>query len=161
MARPNKPSAIKKAEGNPGKRALNSLEPEPDYLDDLAAPAHLSDPAKLIWGELASPLRRTKLLTIVDRDLLALTCTALSQYRHASAKIADILTLSDDADNKQTTLQYWMVIQSMSYKQAIKGLTEFGCSPRARTAIQLQAQTDMFKDLSKPNNSNGIGKYIN
>lgn len=160
MARPNKPSALKKAEGNPGKRALNSLEPTPEYLDDLAPPAHLPESAKVIWNELAPPLRRTKLLTEVDRDTLAITCIALSQHRYASQKVDEYIKLADADPSQQTKLQAWLITQSMSYKQAMKGLTEFGCSPRARTAIQLQAQTDMFKDIPQ-SKSDGIGKYLN
>ena len=161
MARPNKPTALKQVEGNRGKRSLNTLEPTPDYLQDLAPPSHLSAAAMVIWNELAPPLRRTKLLTDVDKDTLAITCTALSQYRHASAKVADLLPQADDDSALQAKLNQWMIVQSMSYKQAMKGLTEFGCTPRARTAIQLQAQTDMFRDLDTKSKTSGIGKYIN
>ena len=46
MGRPAKPTALHVVNGNPGKRALNDREPEPDLLQDLT-------PVRRRWGYLA------------------------------------------------------------------------------------------------------------
>src|ERR671929_1500378 len=72
-----KPTAIKRLEGNPGKRKLNEAEPIltsgvpecPDYLDDVA---------KKEWGRLSAILTAMKVLTEADYIALANLCQSYS-----------------------------------------------------------------------------------
>lgn len=80
-----KPTNLKIIAGNPGKRALNDQEPV--YSEgDLAAPEWLSDEATAIWERLAVNLEANGLLTQVNRDLLAVYCDLIADYRAKRAE---------------------------------------------------------------------------
>ena len=49
-----KPTALKRLEGNPGKRPLNALEPVPPTVP-LQCPRHLLPEAKKEWRVLVGP----------------------------------------------------------------------------------------------------------
>ena len=97
--RPPKPTTLKVLEGNRGKRALNGKEPDPDYLDQLEAPAWLPDEAKAVWSELAFKMRKAKLLTVVDVPAMESMCVAIATYRRATlaAMGAELLDKESDA----------------------------------------------------------------
>lgn len=149
--RPPKPTALKVIQGNPGKRALTKQEPDPVYLADLEAPAWLHPSAKAVWDEVAPQLSRAKLLTEVDVQTLAMGCVAIAQYRHAAKVTGEELIKSkivvDDEGKPVEAGEYinpWMLVQSMSFKQAMQVFQQFGMSPAARTRIAIQPQGDLF-----------------
>lgn len=63
-----KPTALKKLEGNPGKRPLNELEPMP-RVSMLRCPNWLEPEAKKEWRRLAPVLIDAGILTGADRIL--------------------------------------------------------------------------------------------
>jgi P27 family predicted phage terminase small subunit len=150
--RPPKASALRLIEGNRGKRAINKQEPDPSYLNDLAAPEWLPVPARAIWDELAPHLRAAKMLTTIDVQMLCKGCIAIAQYRHATKMLGDTLVLDSESHDecgvkvvtKAATLNQWMVAQSMAFKQAMAVMQQFGMSPAARTRIAIQPQGDLF-----------------
>lgn len=142
--RPPKPTALKLVTGNPGKRALNKQEPDPEYLDDATAPAWLPDAAKLVWDEIVPNLRKARLVSIVDVPLLGMGCIAIANYREAT-KLSDKRLLVKGAnDNGFPTPNPALFVQSMSFKQAREVFRAFGMSPIDRTRIALQPQGDLF-----------------
>ena len=80
-----KPTSLKIIAGNPGKRALNDQEPV--YSEgDLDAPEWLCDEATAIWKRLSENLDANGLLTQVNRDLLAIYCDLIADYRAKRAE---------------------------------------------------------------------------
>ena len=151
MARPTKPTALKLIEGNKGKRAQNNHEPDPEYLDDMTAPEYLSDEAKKVWDEVAPNLRKAMLLTTIDVQTLAMGCNAIAQYRVASKRADENLVkakmVEDDHGNKVATGEHinpWLIVQSMSFKQAMAVFMQFGMSPAARARVSINPQGDLF-----------------
>ncbi len=66
-----KPTELKKAEGNPGKRPLNQNEPTPPEMPALMAqtpPKHLTDVGQTKWLELAKLLGSQRILTVMDAE---------------------------------------------------------------------------------------------
>lgn len=49
QGRPPKPTAIKAAEGNPGKRKLNQAEPKPNPVHTLKPPANSLADVRKFW----------------------------------------------------------------------------------------------------------------
>lgn len=146
-----KPTALKLVTGNPGKRASNKQEPDPTYLQNLTPPAWLPPAAAEVWKELAKPLSDAKLLTEVDVPMLAMACVSISQYRYAVSRVGDAMVKSKvekDDDGKLVEvgehINPWAMIQSMSFKQAMVVLREFGMSPSARSRVAIQPQGDLF-----------------
>lgn len=151
--RPPKPTALKVVTGNAGKRPLGKQEPDPVYLDDLTAPAWLDPKARQVWDEVAPHLSAAKLLTHVDVQMLAMGCIAIAQYRQATKQAGDDLVkakIEEDSDGNETEtghhLNPWLLVQSMSFKQAMVVFQQFGMSPAARTRIAIQPQGDLFAD---------------
>lgn len=153
MSRPTKPTALKVIEGNRGKRGLNKQEPDPDYLEDLTAPAYLSDAAKEVWNEVAPNLRKAMLLTTIDVQTLAMGCNAIAQYRVATQQAGDNLVKSKmvestDGDGPAVAtgehVNPWLIVQSMSFKQAMAVFQQFGMSPAARARVAINPQGDLF-----------------
>ena len=153
MARPVKPTALKLVEGNKGKRAMNKSEPDPEYLSDLTAPEYLSASAAKVWDEVVPNLRAARLLTKVDVPMLAMGCNAIAQYRVAAARASDEQMIKskmvqpDDGGDPVAVGEHvnpWMIVQSMSFKQAMAVFQQFGMSPAARTRISVNPQGDLF-----------------
>lgn len=133
MARPNKPTALKLIEGNRGKRSLNKREPDAEYLDDLSAPAHLSEDAKKVWSVAAPMLRKSKILTVLDVFALEMLCNAVVDYRLAHEK-------SKKNDISGGGISPWKQLQSMHFKQANVMLDKFGMNPRDRARLMIDPQ---------------------
>ncbi len=70
-----KPTSLKLIEGNPGKRSLNKGEPRP-AIDIPTCPAHLCSAAKAEWKRLAQMLFRLRVISHLDRAVLAAYCQA-------------------------------------------------------------------------------------
>ena len=159
MSRPTKPTALKLIEGNKGKRALNKSEPDPEYLNDLTAPDYLSAAAKKVWDEVAPNLRKAMLLTTIDVQTLAMGCNAIAQYRLASQQVGDTLVKANMVEPLEgggnavpvgEHVNPWLIVQSMSFKQAMAVFMQFGMSPAARARVSINPQGDLF--------GNGQGK---
>lgn len=156
MANPPKPTALKLIEGNKGKRSLNKHEPDPEYLSDLTAPGYLSVPASAVWDEIVPHLRQAKLLTKVDVPMLAMGCNAIAQYRAAAHRAGEELIRSktiegEDGKTVETGehVNPWLIVQSMSFKQAMAVFQQFGMSPAARTRVAVNPQGDLFGNNGK------------
>jgi len=141
VARLNKPTHLKLVEGNPGKRALNTNEPEPDFLNDLTPPEHLPVWAVNIWNDLAPKLRASNVLTVLDAECLAQLCVAIAQYREATHRLnLDFI----NGGEKGQSLNQMMVAQSMAFKQANSIMQQFGMTPVARTRVVVNSKGDLF-----------------
>ena len=80
-----KPTALKIAEGNPGKRAINGYEPKPpSSLPDC--PPHLSEVARDEWQRIAGSLNKIGLLTQVDRTTMAAYCQCYGRWVEAETE---------------------------------------------------------------------------
>lgn len=64
------PTAIKRGRGNPGKRPLNTKEPQP-LVGLPSCPDYLPDEAKAIWDEVGSALVRNGVMSELDGMALA------------------------------------------------------------------------------------------
>jgi P27 family predicted phage terminase small subunit len=155
--RPPKPSALKHIEGNRGKRAINSREPEPALLDDLAPPAHLAPAVADVWRELAPKLRRAQLLTELDTPLLEITATAIAMFRLATGKIDGDKLMARNAESGAISLSPWVLLQSMAHKQAMNTLREWGATPAARSRVVIDPQADLF---DKPGAQTGAARFF-
>ena len=87
---PPKPTAIKAAEGNPGKRRLNQAElSEPPQAP--ACPKWLDEGARQLWHTLVPELMELGVLRELDQVQLASLCDAYSTMiaaREAMAKLS-------------------------------------------------------------------------
>lgn len=84
--RKTKPTAVKKLEGNPGKRKLNSKEPVP-AKGMPACPDWLMSEAKKEWERLAELMNQMGVLTEVDMAAFAAYCQSYARWKEAQEHI--------------------------------------------------------------------------
>lgn len=154
--RPPKPTALKIAEGNRGKRPLGTKrEPEPDVLTDLSAPEWLSATAKRVWDKQAPRMAKVRLLTVADTYNFAVWCQETGNYIDAQVQVNKLTEamggqsplVVKGKDGKQPQPNPWLIVQSMAAKKCLALGREFGMTPVGRRQLAIEVQTDMFADL--------------
>ena len=139
-----KPTALEKAQGNPGKRKLNEREPRPAAAE-LRPPAFLTADAVEEWNRVAPMLARLKVLTEADRLGLGHLCMQAAHALEANGEIADrgILVEEDQFDKQGGVIGTKLKLnpayraQADAVKQLRQLLIEFGMTPAARSKVRL------------------------
>ncbi|MCH8243661.1 MAG: phage terminase small subunit P27 family [Planctomycetes bacterium] len=142
MARPGrrpKPTAVKKATGNPGRRPLNENEPQPE--DGVRSPYGLRPRAKSAWRRLAPQLKKMGCLKRIDAEALARYCTLLARYWEAE-KFIEKHGTSYPIRGEDGKVKYLQQVPQVGMANKLAPLLarleqEFGMTPSARAAISL------------------------
>lgn len=131
-----KPTALKLIEGNPGKRAINTLEPVPPAsLPDC--PSHLMAEAKAEWRRLAEILNGIGLLTQVDRAAMAGYCQCWGRWVEAEQRLAETPPiLRTPSGNIQQSP--WLSIANKQLELMAKYMVDLGLTPASRSRLAVQ-----------------------
>lgn len=141
MANRPKPIALRKNQGNPGKRPYNDAEPKPEVVDDLKPPPGLDRYGRESWNRNAANLQRLGLLTESDIEAFFAYCRVYSRWRRGNIAL-DKMKLTDDGFRKVAgTIE--KAEQQMRLFQC-----EFGMTPASRSRIRVEPQekADPFED---------------
>lgn len=142
-----KPTAVKLAEGNRGKRRLNADEPRPaGSLPDC--PAHLSVEAKAEWDRLAENMNAVGLLTQADRTTMAAYCQCYGRWVEAEQKLAQtpaILRMPSGYIQQSP----WLTISNKQLELMARYMAELGLTPasRSRLAVALPSRNPWDNDI--------------
>lgn len=119
-----KPTAVKKLEGNPGKRKLNTKEPVPAKgMPDC--PEWLLPEAKKEWERLADLMNQMGILTEVDMAAFAAYCQSYARWKEAQEHIdSEGSTFETDKGYQQQTP--WVGIANTNQKLMLQAASEFG-----------------------------------
>ena len=119
-----KPTAVKKLEGNPGKRKLNTKEPAPAKgMPDC--PEWLLPEAKKEWERLADLMSQMGVLTEVDMAAFAAYCQSYARWKEAQEHIdSGGSTFETDKGYQQQTP--WVGIANTNQKLMLQAASEFG-----------------------------------
>jgi P27 family predicted phage terminase small subunit len=129
-----KATNLKILEGNPGKRPLNSNEPQPET--GATCPDWLSDNAQLFWAELYPVLESCGIITKADQYTLAAYCDALANYKRATVEIEELESLIEK--NGHGSKMSPVVTAQRNYAELmIKYGTKLGLSPSDRTSLKV------------------------
>ena len=139
-----KPTAIKKLEGNPGKRQLNEYEPKP-MQKAPKCPMWLETEAKKEWRRTARQLEDLGILTEVDMAAFAGYCQAYARWKEAEEFISRHGTIV------KTPSGYWQQVPQVSIAQTYLKIMsrfceQFGLTPSARSRIV----ADKFNEADDP-----------
>lgn len=134
-----KPTAIKRLEGNPGKRPLNDLEPMPK-VKMLRCPNWLEPEARKEWRRLAPILIDAGILTAADAVTFAGYCQSYARWREAEENITRTGMIVRKNDGSVTTNPY-IKVSRMAFAEVKSLAAEFGLTPAARTAIVADAMS--------------------
>lgn len=137
-----KPTAIKKLEGNPGKRKLNRKEPVP-AKGMPECPDWLLPETKAEWERLCEKLSDMGVLTEIDMAAFAAYCQSFARWKEAQEHIdAEGSTFVTDKGYQQQTP--WVGIANTNQKLMLQAAAEFGLTPSARSRIM--AASGAIKD---------------
>ena len=145
MGRKPKPTALKKLEGNPGKRHLNELEPVPPTME-LKCPSHLLPEAKKEWKRLAPRLMSIGLLTAADAVPFEGYCTAYARWLEAQAEITRHGSIYKDHEGRIRPNPY-IAIANQQMREIKSLAAEFGLTPSNRTAMIANTMTAMRPEM--------------
>ena len=102
MGRPRKPTKLKILEGNPGRRPLNTSEPE--YAPTIPKPSDLTPMASQWWDLVVPQLVRVGLAQSVDGPSLALLAEDFSGWKGASLQYTSMSRLVSRGSTKVPVL---------------------------------------------------------
>lgn len=146
MARPRKPTAIKKMQGTLQPCRTNKDEPIPQYsLSKIEPPNYLSDLAKELWT-FAIEQAPEELLTSLDFSVFAI-------WADTQAKIIKCENIIKDEglvtyDDKGTPRAHPMFRMQNELKQLLRGyLTELGFTPASRSKVSIRKKEDKTNDF--------------
>ena len=128
-----KPTALKRLEGNPGKRPLNELEPVPPPVQ-LRCPNYLLPEARKEWKRLAPILMSMGLLTAADAVPFAGYCQAYARWREAQDEITRHGSIYKDDDGRIRPNPY-IAIATQQMREIKSFAADFGLTPSNRTAM--------------------------
>lgn len=83
-----KPTQRKIAAGNPGKRALNTAEPDFGLVTDIDPPEWITGAGREMWERITPLLCRQKVLQMTDLHNVEAFCVAYNTWRLSSADVA-------------------------------------------------------------------------
>ena len=132
------PTALRRAAGNPGKRAWNHDEPvPPEGTPDC--PPHLAGEARTEWFRLVDTLVGMGVVTVVDRGALAADCQAWGRWVEAEEKLkATPLLLKTPSGYVQQSP--WLTVVNRQMELMGRFMAELGITPASRSRIVVAAQ---------------------
>jgi P27 family predicted phage terminase small subunit len=140
-----KPTALKRAEGNPGKRPLNKREPQPRATAPRC-PEHLDERARKEWKRLVPVLRRMRVLTEADGMSLANLCQTWSTLVKAQEKLTEMGVLYK-APSGYVMQSPLLAVVNQCVDTITKLSREFGLTPAARSRIFVQTEPEPEDEL--------------
>lgn len=130
-----KPTAMKIANNNPGKRPLNKKEPKPGKEAPMC-PDHLDAEARREWFRIVPQLQAMNLAFRVDSAALAVYCQAYSRWTAAEIKIgADLIVKVNGTPQPNPYLS----ISNRAVEIMRKFLVEFGLTPASRSRLTVSS----------------------
>ena len=135
------PTAIKELRGNPGKRALNDAEPEPDKLMKLPEPpSYIGEYGAREWNRVGPILIKLGLLTEADMQVFEAYCLNVQLMVDARNEIEEKGMLVTGARGK---VRNPAIAAFSAASTAVRGFAaEFGLTPSARSRIKLPTSDD-------------------
>jgi P27 family predicted phage terminase small subunit len=128
-----KPTALRRLEGNRGKRAWNHDEPVlPEAIP--RCPGHLGPRARAEWRRVARPLVALGVLTAIDRAVLAAYCQAYGRWVEAEEALRETPALLRTASG-HVQHSPWLVIANRQLELMARSMTELGMTPVARSRV--------------------------
>lgn len=146
QGRKPKPTALKKLNGNPGKRALNKNEPAPRVVAPRP-PSHLTDDERQKWTQLVKELHPLGLVTSVDLDALAFYCVLYVRWQKAERMVREKGEIIKTANGNIIQNPY-LSIANRALDQLNKLGAEFGMTPSSRSRVKTEP-TDPEHELEQ------------
>ncbi len=127
-----KPTALKKLQGNPGKRKLN--ESEPQFTGIPTPPDFLGPEALAEWNRLGPELAHLGLLKNADRAAFAAYCEAYGDFQKYTREIKDTGE-TFTTDKGYVGIHPFVALRNKALEKLRQYAAEFGLTPAARSKV--------------------------
>lgn len=148
-----KPPAVRRLEGNPGKRPIHDeakIGTAVAEVDEFAAPATLHPKAVVVWNEIVPDLVEVGLVRTIDATVLEALCTHVAIARVATERLGDDLDDYLDVTEKGTPVvsPHFRVFRD-SWAAAVKLAEQYGLTPigRLRLGVAALKQKTLAEEL--------------
>jgi P27 family predicted phage terminase small subunit len=145
-----KPTAKKALAGNPGKRALNTSEPQfSEITKDIDPPEWMSDIAATMWKMVVPELLREHVIALTDLHNVEAFCTAYSKWRMAEDSVQQfgiVVTSAMGSPMKNPAL----TAANEAMRQMVTFGSMLGLDPSSRSRLiggNKEKQTNEFAQL--------------
>ena len=135
------PSVLKMLRGNPGRRPLNALEPEPDALSPACPPELTDDVARAEWTRAIVPAIRSGQITAADRMFAIAHCDLWATWRSQLAAAAQHAHVIAAGPNRYPMPNPARVMSHKTLLLLAKVDSELGFSPTARARVTVAPRT--------------------
>ena len=129
--RKKKPTLLKIVTGNPGRREINTNEPNP-LAGEVVAPDWLDDEAKQKWAKI---VKTCPWVTVADTDTLAMYCDSYSHYRKAQ-RLSIKTPVVKTPEGKLSKNPAWTA-RNEAFQQLRSAGSELGLTPSSRSGISM------------------------
>jgi len=147
-----KPTALRKLQGNPGKRPINVAAPAPAPGEPIM-PAGLSAAAQAEWRAIVPELLTLGVLSVTDGKALAAYCHNFSRWMEAEEEIVrlglvleEAITIGEGETRIITGYKYKrnpaVTISNDAQKLMKSFLIEFGLTPASRSRVHANKKSD-------------------
>jgi len=137
-----KSAAVKKAQGNQGKRKLVKEEPKAEPMPgEPKMPACLTTAGRLVWPMIVAELADNGALFRTDGIAIAALCSSLVLFTQADAAIAKFgsvcATLDEITGVAELKTNPAVRVRSDALRHLRNSLQSFGLDPASRSGIQV------------------------
>ena len=143
MGRPNKPTALKLVQGNPGNRRLPKHEPKPP-VSAPPPPPRLNEVAAAEWRRIVDRLAALGLMTDLDVGALTAYCDAFGDWSMARQALSTIQERNKITHGFMVRTTNGNVIQAplvgtirSARADMVRFAAEFGMTPSARAGMDV------------------------
>lgn len=130
------PTAIKRLNGNPGRRPLNDAEPKLP-VGGFSCPKHLNALAKKEWRRVVVDMRVAGVLTRVDRAALEAYCVSYARWLQAEEEVErEGITIVGPKGGVMKNPAVSVSLQERAIMH--KFAAEFGMTPSSRSRLKVE-----------------------
>lgn len=134
-----KPTALKRLQGNSGKRKLNDNEPVFGEIVDIKPPDWLEALAVAMWQTVMPELLANKILTVADIHNVEAFCMAYARWRQAEREITRLgVLIMDDNGRYSKNPAFTVVNETKKQMATFGGLLGLDPSSRSRLTGSVQ-----------------------
>jgi P27 family predicted phage terminase small subunit len=131
-----KPSALKRLQGNPGKRKLNDREPEFD-ASALTCPDFVQGAARREWHRTVALLSAANVVTTIDRTVLAAYCQNYERWVDASAQLRKTGPIIKAPSGYPIVNPLISVVRGYELLMS-RQMVELGMTPSSRSRLRIE-----------------------
>ena len=137
--RPTIPTKLKLLRGNPGRRPIDTTEPEPPVVIPRC-PKVLTGEARREWRRITKELEILGLISLLDRAAIAAYCIQWARWVEAEEKIASENAMIFKTPSGYPIQTPWLAISNKALELMKAFLTEFGLTAASRTRLKVKIE---------------------